>query len=71
MWYCVVTGKQSISNLYLSILQAFADKKSNVTITLKFEFGRIENIVRKPFSTLSSKAFFLRVVKSRDFVVKS
>ena len=61
-------------------LKAFADNKINVTEKLKFVLGRVENIVGKaenagttfsPFPTMFSKSFFLRVVKSWDYVVKS
>ena len=56
----------------------FADDKIEVTEKLDFVLGRVEKIVRKcwlpafsPFPTLFSKGCFLRVVKSRDCVVKS
>ena len=57
-----------------------ADNKINVTEKLKFVSGRAANIVGKGenagsqhflfFSTMFSKAFFPRVVKRRDCVVK-
>ena len=65
----------------LSKLKAFADDNLNVTKTLKFALGRVENIAGKGekmlvtsislFPTMFSKAFLSRGVKSRDSVVKS
>ena len=58
----------------LSQLKAFSDEKMNVIETLKFALGRVENIMGKgenaPFPLMFSKGFFLRVIKSRDCVVK-
>ena len=64
-----------------SILKAFADDKIHVTQKLKFASGRVENIVGNgenagyqqffPLPIMFSKGYFLRVVKSRDCVVKS
>ena len=63
-----------------SKLKAFADDKINVTQNLKFVFGRVENIVGKGeyagyqhfqfFPQCFQKAFFFRIVKSRDCLVK-
>ena len=59
-----------------SKLKAFADNNLNVNEKLKIVLGRVENIVGKrlnafsPFPTMFAKGFFLRVVKSRDCVVK-
>ena len=54
-------------------MKAFTDDKINVTEKLKFVWGRIQNIVGKrenagyqPFS----EAFFFKVVRSRDCVVR-
>ena len=61
-------------------MKAFADDNLNVNQKLKFALGNVENIVRKGenagqqyflLSTMVSKAYFLRVVKSWDGVVKS
>ena len=59
----------------------FGDKSNDVAQKLKFVYVRIENSVEKGekagykhfllFSTLFSKGFFFRVVKSQDCVVKS
>ena len=58
-----------------SKLKAFADDKINVIENLKFVLGWVENIVGKGenagFPMMFSKDFFVRVVKSRDCVVKS
>ena len=61
-----------------SKLKAFADDKINATEKLRCVSEKIENILGKrentafsPFSKIFSKASFLRVVKSRDCVVKS
>ena len=64
-----------------SKLKAFTDNKINVTENLKSVLERVENIVGKGenagyqhfllFPTVFSKAFFLRIVKSRDCVVKN
>ena len=68
-----------------SKVKDFADDKINVTRKLNFNLGRVEIIVGKrenagyqhfyqhfsPFPTVLSKAFFLRVIKSLDRVVKS
>ena len=65
-------------------LKAFADDKINVTQILKFVLKMVENIGRKhygkrrkcwlpafyPFTTIFSKAFFLRVVKMSGFCGK-
>ena len=65
----------------LSKLKALADNNVNVREKLKFVLGSMENIVGKgenagyqhfpPFPTVFSKIFLLKVVKSRDSVVKS
>ena len=67
--------------LDLTKLKAFADVKLKVARMMISHFDGVENIVVKgenagyqhfsPFPTLFSKAFILRVVKSRDCVVKS
>ena len=67
--------------LDLSKWKAFADDKINVTEKLKLVLGRIENIVGKGenagyqhfllFPQCFQKAYFNKVVKCRDCVVKS
>ena len=67
--------------LDLSKLKGFADNISKIIKIMISLFDRVENTVGKgenagyqpfsPFPTLFSKAFFLRVVKSLDCVVKS
>ena len=58
-------------------LKAFADDKINANEILKFGLGRVENIAGKgkkcwlPLPTLFSIRFLLKVVQSRDCVVKS
>ena len=62
-------------------MKTCADGKINRTENLKFVWGRIENIVGKgvnaslpafsPFPTMFSKFFFIKVVKSRDCVLKA
>ena len=59
-------------------MKALAEDKINVTEKLKFLSGQAENILGKGenadhqhFPKIFSKAFFLRVIKSRDRVVKS
>ena len=63
-----------------SKLKVFADNKINVNQKLKFDLGRVENIVRKGENAgyqhflLFPQCFqkvSLRVIKSRDCVVKS
>ena len=61
-----------------SKLKAFADDKINGTQKFKFVSARVGNIVGKcwlpafsPYPTMFSKAFFVRVVKTRDCVIKS
>ena len=64
-----------------SKLKALADDTINVNQELKLVLGRVENILGKGenagyqhfllFPKMFSKASFLRVVKSRDCVVKS
>ena len=59
-----------------SKLKVFAHDKINVIEKVRFVLGRIENIVEKgenaglpafsPFPTMFSRAFFFKVVKSRD-----
>ena len=60
--------------LVWSKLKAFADENINATQKLKYIFCRIENIAgngeNAPLPTMFSKAFFIRVVESRDCVVK-
>ena len=61
-------------------MKDYADKKMRLK-NWTFILGRAENIVKKGenfgsqdflfFSTVFSKTFFLRVIKSRDCVVKS
>ena len=59
-------------------MKDFADDKINATQKLNFVLGRIEIIVEKgenagylsPLPTLFSQGFFLRVIKSLDYVVK-
>ena len=53
-------------------LKAFADDKLKVNEKLKFDLGRVENIVTSffPFPTMFSTGFFFNVVKSWDCVVK-
>ena len=63
-----------------SKLKAFQDDKINVNQKLKFDFGRIENIVRKEenagyqhfllFPQCFQTGLFIRVVKNWDCVVK-
>ena len=62
--------------LEVTKLKAFAGDKLNVTKMTISLFDRVENSVERekafsPFLTMFSKAFFFRVVKSRDCVVKS
>ena len=62
-------------------VKVFADDKLNDATIINSVFDRIENIVGKgenaglpafsPFPTMFSKVFFLRVIKSRDCVLKS
>ena len=62
-------------------LKTFADDKINVTQKQKFSLGWVESIREKekmpvtgissPFSTMFSKGFLLRVVKSYECLVKS
>ena len=62
-------------------LKVCADDKIRATEKLKFVKGSVENIVEKrtkcwlpafsPFPTMFSKNFFLKVIKSRNCVVKS
>ena len=62
-------------------LKAFTEEKLNIAKMMIALLNRVENTVGKgenagyqqfsPFPTVFSKAFFLRVVKSRDCVVKS
>ena len=65
-----------------SKLKGFADDKINVTKKLKYALGRVENKKGKKgenagyqhflfFSIMLSKGYFMRVVKSRNCVVKS
>ena len=64
-----------------SKLKAFADDKIKVFEMMIFVFDRVENIVGKGenagyqhfllFPTMFSKGLFVKVVKSRDCVVKS
>ena len=63
-----------------SKLKAFAEDKLNVVQKLNFFNGRVKSIVGKrrecwlpafsPFPTMISKVLHIRVVKSRDCVVK-
>ena len=52
-----------------SKLKAFADNKINVTEKLKFILERVEHFLF--FPTMLSIGFRVKVVKSRDCVVKS
>ena len=62
-------------------LQAFADNKINATLQEMFFLGLVENIVGKgkkcwlpafsPFLTMFVKDFFFRVIKSREYEVRS
>ena len=74
-----MTSLNSLPNdkiLDLSRLKALADDTINVSKKLKLVLGRVENILGKgenavyqqffPFPKMSSKAFFLGVVQSRD-----
>ena len=65
-----------------SKLKAFADNKINVNAKMKFGMEKVENIVGKGenavyqhfllfFPQMFSKGFLLKVIKSRDCVVKS
>ena len=64
-----------------SKFRAFADDKLNLTEKLKFVLGKVENIVGKGenagfqhfllFPQCFQKPSFLKVVKSRDCVVRS
>ena len=66
--------------LHWSELKGFADDKIKVTQKLKNALERVENIVGKGenagywhyplFSTMFTKCFLYRVVKSRDCVIK-
>ena len=59
-----------------SKVKSLADDKINVTEKFKFVLGRVENIMGKeenadsPFPIMFSKGLFVRVIKSRDCVVK-
>ena len=78
-----IEGVNSLPNdkiLDLTKLKAFADDKLNVTKMTVFLFNREENCGKRRkcwlpefslFPTVFSKAFFPRVVKSQDCVVKS
>ena len=55
-------------NLGQSILEVFAEDKMRVTEKLKFVY---RTVAFSPFPTMFSKGFFLKVVKRRDYVVKS
>ena len=81
---CTADSLNSLPNnkiLDLSKLEAFENDNLNVYQKLKFALGRVENILGKGenagyqhfllFPKMFSKASFLRVVKSRDCVVKS
>ena len=73
-------GSTNYKILDWSKFKAFADDKINVAEMMIFLSDRVENIVGKrrkcwlpvfsQFPTMFSKAFFFRVVKSRDCVVK-
>ena len=64
-----------------SKFKVFADNKIGVNEKLKCGLGRVENIVEKkrkcwlpafsPFSTMFSKGLLLKIVESRNCVVKS
>ena len=56
----------------------FCQQQNKGDQTIEILFRRVENTGRKcwlpaffPFSIMFSKAFFLRVIKSQDFVAKS
>ena len=55
-------------------LKAFADDKLNDGVMMIFAFDRVENSGKRRnagFPTLFSKALFLWVIKSLEFVVKN
>ena len=80
MWY---TGNSLPNNKILdwSKLKELANDKINVTEKVKFGFGQNRKHCGKrrkcclpvfpPFPTMFSEGPFLRVVKSRDYVVQS
>ena len=80
---CIFSKFNTLPNdriLAWSKFKAFADDKINMTKKLTYVMGLVRNIVGKvenatylafsPFPTMFSKAFFFRVVKSRDCLVK-
>ena len=87
MFLCTSSGRTEFNSLpnnkFLdwSKFKASADDKINVNEKFKFIFGRVENIVGKGenagyqhfllFPTMFSKGFILKVIKSRDCMVKS
>ena len=78
IWHKLTLSNDRI--LDLSKLKAFADDKCD-SKKPKFTFGRVEKHCGKrrkcwlpafsPFPNMFSKAYFLRVVTSRDCVVKN
>ena len=79
-WWMALNSVPNDKILVRSKFKALADGKINVTEKLKFVLGRVENTVGKgekcwlpafsPFPAMFSKAFFFRVVKTPDCVVK-
>ena len=77
--YSSQNSLNSLSNnkiFYWSKLKPFADDNLNVIQKLKFDVGKIENIVEKgenagyqcPIPTIFSIGYYIRVVKSQDCV---
>ena len=76
-----LTLYQMAKLIYVIKLKAFAEDKLNVANMTIYVFDRVENTLGKrrkcrlqafsPFPTLFCKAFFFRVIKSRDCVVKN
>ena len=79
---CISIPFNSLPNLDWSKLKAFADNNSDDAKLMISVFDKVRNIVGKgenagylqpafsPFSTLFSKGFILRVIKTWDCVVK-
>ena len=66
-----VTSLPNDTILDQSCLKDFADDKINVTYVMNFFRERVENFGFFFFPAMFSKGLFVRVVKSRDCVVKS